>query len=448
MRQPTRRGFLKGCSTAIAALAGARFTGFAFGAPHTPPDHDVLVLIFLRGGIDGLNLVLPVEGPDRPLYEAARPALRVPVTGPDRALSLASWAGNAWGLHPGGAPLHELWQEGKVAFVHCCGMDTPNRSHFDTQAQIELGTPGIATSSTGWLARHLLTAPGPTVPAILPAVAISSTVQTSWLGDPGVVAMASRDDFLLNTGPSAWRDAQRTALRAILETGSGYLELTGLAALDASLTVEEQVGPSSSYVPANGAVYPGGSFGSAMKLVAQIVKEGLGLRAVTLDLGGWDTHNGQGAAGAGTYFRTLLGQLSQGIHALYTDLDGAGGGNHASRLAVVVQSEFGRRVRENADAGTDHGHGNVMTVVGGGIRGGLYGAWNGLHHGALYDGADLPVTTDFRAVLSELLIERLGNPNVAAVFPGYTHTVGPGLAPMFHDGFESGDTGRWETPSR
>jgi uncharacterized protein (DUF1501 family) len=443
MRPTTRRGFLKGCSTAIAALAGARFTGFAFGAPYSQPEHDILVMIFLRGGFDGLNYVLPVAGPDRALYEAARPVLRIPATGANQALPLGSWAGNAWGLHPGAAPLHELWQAGRVAFVHCCGMDTPNRSHFETQAQIELGTPGVATTPSGWLARHLLTAPAPLTPAVLPGVAISSTVQTSWLGNPEVVAMASRDDFLLNTGPYAWRDAQRTALRAILETGNGYLELTGLAALDASLTVEQRIGPASSYTPANGAVYPTGTFGNAMKLVAQIVKEGLGLRAVTLDLGGWDTHNGQGGATPGSYYYSLLGQLSRGIHALYTDLDGAGGGNHAQRLVVVLQSEFGRRVRENADAGTDHGHGNVMTVVGGGIRGGLYGTWLGLAHGALYDGADLPVTTDYRAVLGELISERLGNPNLAAVFPGYTYTNGPGMAVMFQDGFESGDTSRW-----
>lgn len=443
MCDTTRRGFLMGCSAAIASLAGARFTSFAFAAPYTVPEHDVLVTLFLRGGMDGLNFVLPVAGPDRALYETARTALRIPNSGADQALPLGSWAGNTWGLHPGGAYLHELWQEGRVAFVHACGMDTPSRSHFDTQAQIELGTPGVGTTPTGWMARHLMTDPSFDPGAVLPSVAISSTQQTAWQGSSSVVAMSNRDDFLLNTGPSAWRDAQRTALRAILETGTGYLELTGLSALDASITVEQNIAPSSSYIPANGAVYPSGTFGSSMKLIAQIIKHGLGLRAVTLDLGGWDTHNGQGAAGAGTYFRTLLTQLSQGIHALYTDLDGPAGQNYASKLLVVVQSEFGRRVRENADAGTDHGHGNVMTVIGGGVRGGLYGTWNGLAHEVLYDGADLPVTTDYRQVLSELMVERLGNPHVAQVFPGFTYTGGLGLAPMFHDTFEDGNTDRW-----
>jgi len=443
MPSPTRRGFLMGCSAAIAQLAGARLTHLAFGAPLTTPDHDIFVTIFLRGGMDGLNFVLPTFGPDRAFYEGARTAIRVPASGANAALPLGSFGGNDFGLHPGAAALHDLFQDGRVAFVHACGMATDSRSHFDTQAQIELGTPGVGTTATGWLTRHFQTAALP--PGIvMPALAVSSTIQTSFQGSLDVVAMTNRDDFLLNTGPSDWRDEQKVALRNILESNPGDpLYAKGVEALDASTLVELNVPSAGSYLPANGAVYPSGSFGDSLKLVAQLIKLGLGLRAATLDLGGWDTHNGQGAAGAGTYFHDLVAQLSNGLANFYLDLDGPGSENYTSKLTVAVQSEFGRRLRENTDSGSDHGHGSVMTVLGGRINGGLWGAWPGLANAQLYDGADLAVTTDFRTVLAELLVERMGNPNVAAVFPGFAYPGPLGIATLFRDGFESGGTARW-----
>jgi uncharacterized protein (DUF1501 family) len=443
MSSPTRRGFLMGCSAAIASLAGARFTNIAFAAPWTTPDHDILVTLFLRGGMDGINFVLPTFGPDRAFYEGARTALRVPASGTNAALPLGSFGGNDFGLHPGAAALHELFQDGRVAFVHACGMNTDSRSHFDTQAQIELGTPGVGSTANGWLTRHFLSAglpPG----IVMPSLAVASTIQTSFQGSLEVVAMTNRDDFLLNTGPSDWRDEQKAALRNILESnGADPLYTKGIEALDASTLVELNVPSAGSYVPANGAVYPSGSFGDSLKLIAQMIKLGLGLRAVTLDLGGWDTHNGQGSAGAGTYFHNLVAQLSSGLAAFYLDLDGAGSENYSSKLTVAVMSEFGRRLRENTDSGSDHGHGSVMTVLGGRINGGLYGAWPGLANGQLYDGADLAVTTDYRTVLAELLVERLGNPDVATVFPGFAYPGPLGLATLFRDGYESGGTLRW-----
>ncbi len=162
MPAPTRRGFLMGCSAAIANLAAARFTNVVFADPGTTPDHEVLVVLFLRGGMDGLNYVVPVAGVDRPHYVAARPTLAVPDTGPNAALELGELGGNLFGLHPGAAPLHDLWQDGRVAFVHACGLDTASRSHFDNQAQIELGTPGCGSTTTGWLTRHFLSAALPT----------------------------------------------------------------------------------------------------------------------------------------------------------------------------------------------------------------------------------------------------------------------------------------------
>lgn len=448
MREATRRGFLMGCSSAIAGLAAARFTGIALAGTGVPADRDVLVVLFLRGGLDGLSLVLPTAGPDRGHYVTARTNLLIPSSGANAALPLRDWAGNAWGLHPAATALHELWQDRRVAFIHACGMDTPSRSHFDTQTQIELGTPGVSSTPDGWLTRHFLTAPGLDPGAVIPKLSVSSTIQTAWQSDLDVVAMTDPGDFELNTGPSEWRALQKIALRNILENpvfGGEFLHATGIEALDASTLVESLSILDGTYTPSNGAVYPSGGYGDALELVARMIKADLGLQAVTLDLGGWDTHNGQNGPGAGNYLHERISELSRGLAALYTDLDGppAQGTHYTSRLTVVVMSEFGRRVRENADRGTDHGHGNVVTVLGNGVSGGLYGSWPGLAPEQLYDGADLAVTTDFRRVLTEILIQRLANPNWAEVFPGYVYPGPLGFTQIFNDGFESGDTSAW-----
>lgn len=448
MYRPTRRGLMMGCSAAIANLAAARFTNLVFADPLTVPDHDALIVLFLRGGMDGLSFVMPTGGPDRAFYETARPVLKIPAAGTNAALALGTWGANQFGLHPAATDLHGLFQDGKVAFVHAAGLATSSRSHFDNQAQIELGTPGDGGTTDGWLTRHFLTSPG--LPVQIPMVqriAVSSTIQTSWLADTSVVAFANRDDFLFNTGPSTWRDAQKLSLRNILELHSGvdprYAQ--GLVSLDASGFIEQNVPTLSSYVPANGAVYPTGSFGDSLKLTAQLLKLNMGLRAATLDLGGWDTHNGQGTAADGQYFWEKIQELSQALAAFYTDLDGVGANAYASRTTVAVISEFGRRFRENNDSGTDHGHGGVITVLGGPVQGGLYGTWPGLANDQLYDAADLAITTDFRRVLTEILVSRLGNPNWQQVFPGYSGYSPLGIVRplLFGDGFESGGTAAW-----
>jgi uncharacterized protein (DUF1501 family) len=240
-----------------------------------------------------------------------------------------------------------------------------------------------------------------------------------------------------------WRygDSQRQALRR-LYGGDSWLHAAGIEALDAVDLIESKTG--GDYVPAGGAVYPEGEFGTNLQVIAQLAKLGLGLRVATLDLGGWDTHEGQGGQGEG-YFAAHVGMLASGLAALYQDLDGAGDANLTRRLTVVVMSEFGRRLRENAAGGTDHGHGNVMLVLGGSVNGGkVFGEWPGLHTDQLYDRADLAIRTDYRRVLSEILIRRLGNPHLGAVFPGYAdyHTIdivrGPDLAPIYNPPPETG----------
>ncbi len=448
MYRPTRRGFMMGCSAAIANVAAARFTSLVFADPLILGNHDTLIVLFLRGGMDGLSFVLPTGGPDRVHYETARPVLKIPASGANAALALGTMGGSQFGLHPAATDLHNLFQDGKVAFVHAAGLDTSSRSHFDNQAQMELGTPGDGGTNDGWLTRHFLTSPGlPLNTPMVQRIAVSSTIQSAWLSDTSVVAFANRDDFLFNTGPSAWRDAQKTSLRNILDLHSAvdprYAQ--GLVSLDASGFIEQNIPTLSSYVPANGAVYPSGSFGDSLKLTAQLIKLNMGLRAATLDLGGWDTHNGQGTPADGQFFWEKIQELSQALSAFYQDLDGVGANAFAGRTTVAVMSEFGRRFRENNDAGTDHGHGGVITVMGGPVVGGLYGNWPGLANEQLYDAADLDITTDFRRVLSEIVVSRLENPNWQQVFPGYAGYSPLGIVRpiLFNDGFESGTAGNW-----
>jgi len=412
----SRRNFMVGCSAAIAALAGGRLTNLAFGSPDDEPNQEILLSVFLRGGMDGLNLVTPIEGPDRGYYEEARSQIKVP------AADLATRRLNdLLGLHPGAAPFYELYQAGKLAVIHAAGLTSDTRSHFDAMNFIELGTPGIKATTTGWLTRHLQSADNLPAEILMPAMAANSLAPTSLRGSSEAVAMSSPGSFGI-AGNWYHDEFQRMALREIY-TGSSWLHQYGSLALNA-IDIIESANPGS-YTPANGAAYPGGSFGDNLKTVAQMVKLQLGLRVATVDLGGWDTHENQGT-GTGGYFAGQIGQLAQGLHALYADLDGAGGDNYTSRLTVVVQSEFGRRLRENGNRGTDHGHGNVMFVLGGNVNGGkVYGTWPGLHSDQLYDRADLAVTTDYRRVLSEILIRRLGNPKLGTVFPGYA-----GYAPL------------------
>jgi uncharacterized protein (DUF1501 family) len=409
----SRRGFVAGCSAAIAALAGARLTHVAFGSPEAEPNQDILVTIFLRGGMDGLSVVAPIAGADRGHYQASRSSLALPLTGDNAMRPLTDF----FGLHPAAAPLHELYQAGKAAIIHAAGLTSDTRSHFDAMQYMELGTPDQKVSTSGWLTRHLMTAGNLPPEIIAPAVAAGSTAPTSLLGSRETIGMTSPRDFS-NNGHWAYGSWQRMALRKMY-TGNTWLHQSGIQTLNA-VDVIEYASPGS-YTPENGATYPGGSFGTSLQTVAQMIKMQLGMRLATIDLGGWDTHEYQGDGGTG-YFANKMAELTGGLHALMTDLSNSSGTDHTQRLTVVVMSEFGRTFKENASRGTDHGHGNVMFVVGGAVNGGqVYGQWPGLGTDQLYDRRDLAITTDYRQVLSEILIRRLGNPRLGVIFPGYTN---------------------------
>lgn len=402
-----------GCCSSIAAMTGANIRSVVMAA-EANPEQETLVVIYLRGGLDGLNLVPPIDGPDRGHYEGFRPEIAVPNTGDNKALRLDA----QFGLHPSAAPLYELFQDGKLAIVHAVG-SAGSRSHFEAQNFMELGTPNSKTIGSGWLARHLQTAPTLPDTILMPSLAAMDSPPTSLAGSVDTLTMASPSSFSLSSiGNSTWRySEQRVALRQLYNAGTTSIHEAGLQAMNAADLIESYV--SSDYDPSNGAEYPNSSLGRQLRMIAQMIKLEVGLQVATVDYGGWDTHNQQGD-GSGGYFAGRIGELSNALAALYQDLNGSGSNPYSKRLTVVVKTEFGRRVRENGDRGTDHGTAFPMFVLGGNVIGGLHGEWPGLAHEQLYDNADLRPTTDFRRGLSEVLIRRLGNPNLGQIFPGYT----------------------------
>ena len=396
-----RRQFLQGCSYAIASMAGARLTNLSFAQDDNPSD--TLVVVFLRGGWDALNVVPPLQGDDRGFYEKARPNLRITDLLP---------LNDQFGLHPALGPLHDLYQAGKMGIIHAVGLDHDTRSHFDAQEFIELGTPGSKNTTSGWITRHLQETG---VSSILPVVSTAGQ-PTSLLNFVPTVSVNSPSDF------SQWGNdlvgSQQNALRQMYKGGT-LLHQAGARTLDAlgiisPLTEQE-------YQPSNGASYNDDELGQQLKTIAQMIKLDAGLRVATVDFGGWDTHEYE-TDGNGGYIGDMLSQLASGLANFYLDLDSG----YTDRLSVVVISEFGRRLVQNESYGTDHGHGSVMLTLGGSVNGGqVFGTWPGLHNDQLYDHADLAVTTDYRQVLSELISKRLGNSNIENIFPGFSGKYNP-----------------------
>jgi uncharacterized protein (DUF1501 family) len=427
----SRREFVKGCCGAAVVGATGATLMFADDAVAAANNHDTVVHLFLRGGIDGLNLVVPTAGVDRTYYEQARGGLAIAATGAYAALplTLSGGAATGFGLHPSASGLHTLWGDGKLAIVHACGMaTTATRSHFDAQLYIDLGTPGKYGSETGWITRAWNSRPAGTPLATMPELSVGGTQPASLIGATESLSMANPRDFQLNAGAWAWqmtRPDSPAGFRGMNETlaqlwtGQTGIELHGKRAEAALQTINTQAYAA---MPAH---WPTGGFAEQLWTIAQSIRFNLGLRFATLDLGGWDTHEGQGTAGSGYhYYQNKINELSSALTAFYSELNGSG---QMSRVTVVVQSEFGRRVRANANGGTDHGYGNPMLVLGGAVNGRrFYGNWPGLAPEILSATfGDLPVTTDYRRVVSEILIKRMANPSISTIFPGYA-----GYAPL------------------
>jgi uncharacterized protein (DUF1501 family) len=426
---PTRRAFVKGCF-ATAAAAGASPRPLWASAS----DADTLLVVFLRGGMDGLNFLPPVSGSNRILYQASRPTLGIPLIGDGAAATLD----DGFGLHPAAEALMPLYDSGRMAIVHATGMHNPTRSHFEAQDFIELGTPGDKTIGSGWLHRHLASAANLPSEILVPAMAAGGMQPTSLLGSGETLTLDDPEFFTFGTGPWLWLDEQRAAMERIYGLETSIVNATGLQSMNAVDIVATHV--TGAYQPAGGAQYTDDEAGSRFALAAQMLSLDIGIQVVTVDIGGWDTHENQGTGSGGT-FAGLVGSLSEGLVAFMTDM---GARSIGDRLTVVVMTEFGRRLAENGDQGTDHGHATPMLLLGSNVNGGLHGTFPGLAPDQLFEGVDLEVTTDYRQVLSEVLIKRLGNRKIGEIFPGYTGyealgvVQGADLPPIYQDHRDAG----------
>jgi uncharacterized protein (DUF1501 family) len=366
---------------------------------------DVLVNIFLRGGMDGLSVVAPfAEGAN---YYDVRPTIAVPE--PGRANGAIDLDGR-FGLHPTLAPLKEIYDQQHLAIVHATGSIDPSRSHFDAMTFMEAGVPGNKTLNTGWIGRHLQAAAWQN-DSPFRAVGMGAMIPAALRGPITPLSIRSIADFHFRGREDELQRLQQ-AISSLytIQAPTNQLERQAGLVFKTIATLDQL--QATDYQPANGAQYPDDEFGLGLKQVAQLIKADVGLEVACVDLGGWDTHENQGTL-AGE-FNTLLTTLSNGLAAFYHDLR-----DYMAGVTVVTMSEFGRRAHENGSQGTDHGHGNVMFLMGGGVNGGqVHARWPGLAPEALDDG-DLAITTDYRDVLAAVVSRRLRNPALDQIFPGY-----------------------------
>ena len=381
---------------------------------------DLLVHVFLRGGADGLNIVLPISGDDRAIYEAARPGLKIPISGEKAALKLD----DRFGLHPSGKPFFDLFQSQKLAVIHASGLTSDTRSHFDAQAYMELGTPKNKGTSSGWMTRYLHNVVPTDARDSFTAVTIGNLPPTSLLAFEQAAVINQLNGFNLG-GPGKERGDEFKALHRMYAAAGAapgaWISEYGEEALDAIHRIESQLGggpggnPKDQNGPSVTGDYPKNDLGNRLKTLAQLVRMNLGIQVATVDMGGWDTHKYQNNGSDG-HLAGQIDQLTQAVSVFYQEML-----QISHPVTIIVQSEFGRRLKENANKGTDHGHGNVMFVLGEHVNGGkVYGQWPGLKTENLYERADLAVTTDYRQVVTEILQRRLGARNPHGIFPGYT----------------------------
>jgi uncharacterized protein (DUF1501 family) len=401
---PTRRVFLR--NSALAVVGTAAVPSFlaraAFGAVAAGTRNKLLVVIFQRGAADGLNIVVPHAEPQ---YYAMRPSINIPRKS---VLDLDGF----FGLHPALSAFQPLWQQRHLAIVHAAGSPDTTRSHFDAQDFMETGTPGIKSTEDGWLNRSLRSLPlAGERNSPFRAIALGPSMPRILSGSEPAVAMNNINDFSVG-GRGPRPSPVASAFEAMYDHSSDtVLHGTGEETFEA-LKMLKSADPGK-YTPAPGASYPKGRFGDGLRQLAQLIKANLGVQVAFADIGGWDHHVNEGAAEG--QLANVLTDFSQSLAAFWTDL-----GNLGEDTVVVTMSEFGRTARENGNRGTDHGHANVMFVLGGPVRGGrVYGHWPGLDQSQLYEGRDLALTTDFRQVVGEAVARHLGNKNLASVFPSY-----------------------------
>ncbi len=361
-----------------------------------------LVVIFQRGAADGLNIVVPHAESG---YYSMRPTIAIPR---QQVIDLDGF----FGLHPAMSSFKPLWDQGHLAIVHAAGSPDATRSHFDAQDYMESGTPGLKSTEDGWLNRAIREGEAAKAPSPFRAIALGSALPRMLSGTAPAVAVSNVNDFGVGGRGPAAQPVANTFEAMYAQSVDSVLHGTGQETFDAVKMLK--AADPSKYMPAPGANYPRGPLGNALRQVAQLMKADLGVEVAFSDVGGWDHHVNEGSVQGQIAQR--VGDLAQAMSAFWIDL-----GDLAESTVVVTMSEFGRTARENGNRGTDHGHANVMFVMGGPVKGRrVYGRWPGLAPEQLYEGRDLALTTDFRTVLSELVYKHLGNRNLNSVFPGFT----------------------------
>ncbi len=363
-------------------------TATAFITQPDTQDH-TLVVVFLRGGADALNMVVPVEDDD---YHRARPTIGI---SKNNALALDGF----FALNPELEALHPLYKEGTLSIIHQAGGENESHSHFEAQDSMEQG----GNVASGWLGRYLRYAPnlkgGP-----LSAIALGKTRPTCLWGAPSSLTMESFENFTIGESPPTFMPA----LEQLYHAEKNALGAAGADAFTAMDKIQQL--RTQDYRPSHEALYPEGDFGSGLRQVAQLVKARAGLEAVSLDLNGWDSH-----FAATTLMNPLMRQLAEGLAAFRKDL-----GADMDKVTVAVMSEFGRRIYQNVSFGTDHGQGGVMFMLGNNIRGGhIFHNWKGLTEDHLVGPGDLSVEFNYRDVLAPVLSRHGGTNTLEAVFPEF-----------------------------
>jgi uncharacterized protein (DUF1501 family) len=406
--QLNRRFFLHKGALAVAGTAAMpNFLVRSVLAQSAAAPGQRLVVIFQRGAVDGLNVVVPYREKN---YYKMRPSIAIP---DNQVLDLDGF----FGLHPSLAAFKPLYAAGNLAIVHACGSPDMSRSHFDAQDYMESGTPGIKSTEDGWLNRALQAedvihrcAGTCEAHTAFRALALGADVPRTLAGKIPAIAISNVNTFAVGgRGPQPGPAA--SAFEAMYAgSGDRIFHAAGDETFEA-VKMLRAANPAQ-YQPAAGAQYPGSEFGNSMRQIAQLLKANLGVEAAFTDVSGWDTHQNQG--GVNGQLANRLTDFSNSIAAFWRDM-----GDDAGNITLVTMSEFGRTAHENGTGGTDHGHANAMFVLGGKVKGGkVYGKWPGLDNEQLNEGRDLALTTDYRQVLGEVLTHTLGAENLETVFPG------------------------------
>jgi uncharacterized protein (DUF1501 family) len=370
----------------------------------------VLVTIFQRGAVDGLNMVVPHGDGE---YYSLRRSIAVPKPGSNNgAIDLDGH----FGLNPAMKPLEAFWKNKNLAIVTAAGSPDNTRSHFDAQDYMESGTPGNKGTRDGWLNRILQSTAGKG-DSPFRAVSMTQSLPRSLYGRAPSVAMTNLADFSIKAG--IYSQNMKGGFEGLYEQNAkDTLRETGKETFEA-VNFLKQANPAQ-YKPENGAVYPPSQLGRSLQQIAQLIKAGVGLEVAFTEAGGWDTHTNQSNPQNASLGQlpNLLRDFSTAIAAFATDL-----GKGMDDVVLITMSEFGRTARENGSRGTDHGHGNSMFVVGNSVKGGkVYGDFRGLKSDRLYEGRDLDVTTDFRDVFAEAAYKHFGAKDLAKLFPNYSAT--------------------------